>query len=1176
MVSRVKAAAIGRIVSKHSRVPSAASRKSPVSDSEKGSVHSISSKGSTLDREKNDKKAWRKKSKNSVSTMNHFSTPEVENRLSDPVEDMETQEAPDQPKTEEEATVTNREQTGTVEGEEVTVNGDMKADDQQEEEEDDTLVEDDSRSEATFRHVVQSISKLKDTSLSTPCIVRNLPWKIMAMLRTTQSGDRPSKSLGFFLQCNGESESQSWSCQATAELRLINQHGGQDHVKKIMHLFYFKENDWGFSHFLSWNELLDEEKGFVKDDTIILEAHVTADAPHGVSWDSKKLTGHVGLKNQGATCYMNSLLQCLFFTNKLRKAVYLMPTENDDSSRSVPLALQRVFYELQHSDKPVSTKKLTKSFGWETLDSFMQHDVQEFCRVLLDNIESKMKSTCVEGIIPEVFEGKMISYIKCKHINYESIRSEPFYDIQLNIKGKKNVYESFKDYIATEKLEGENKYDAGDNGLQEAEKGVIFTRFPPLLHLQLMRFQYDPHTDSNIKINDRYEFPSKLNLDPFLKDPEDTPADYTLHSVLVHSGDNHGGHYVGFINTSTEGKAQWCKFDDDVVSRCTKKEAIDNNFGGHDEELMVRNCTNAYMLVYIRDSCKYDILQSVSENDIPETLKKTLLEEKRLEAQKRKERNEAHLYMTIQVITEDDFYGYQGNDLYDGDRAHVKDFRVLKKARYAEVMELLAQAMGCRVDQIRIWPFSQRTNQTCRPTAIELEDPNKTILEVADGENMWKIFLETQEAESPNSPLKSFDKETDVLLFLKYYDPVIKQISYVGHIYVPIRTKIQDLLPIMRKKAGFTEKVLLALYEEVKPNLTERIEDLTMQLDKGLEELMDGDIIVFQRDDLEFDQYELPTVKDYFRNLFYRVDVTFCDKNIPGDPGFTLVLSQKMNYTQVAKAVAQHLNTDPMLLQFFRSQGHKDSPGNPLRCTFEGTLRDLLSPGRPRQLKKLYYQKLNIKIDELEIKKQFKCVWVNSKLKEEDLVLYPNRTDTVQQLLDATARNMQLSERGSGKLRLLELTSNKILSQIPGYTFIESLNTSTTKTFRIEEIPMDQLKLGTDEILVPVTHFQKELFNTFGTPFYICVKANESFADIKEKVREQLDISEKEMEKIKFAIVAMGRQRYISEEDGYQVKLVDFQAQLPTGHPPWLGLDHINKNKRARIYSYEKPVKILN
>ena len=53
-----------------------------------------------------------------------------------------------------------------------------------------------------------------------------------------------------------------------------------------------------------------------------------------------------------------------------------MPTESDDTQRSVALALQRVFYELQFSDRPVGTKKLTKSFGWETLDSFMQHDVQ--------------------------------------------------------------------------------------------------------------------------------------------------------------------------------------------------------------------------------------------------------------------------------------------------------------------------------------------------------------------------------------------------------------------------------------------------------------------------------------------------------------------------------------------------------------------------------------------------------------------------------------------------------------------------------------------------------------------------------------------------------------------------------------------------------------------------------
>ena len=31
----------------------------------------------------------------------------------------------------------------------------------------------------------------------------------------------------------------------------------------------------------------------------------------------------------------------------------------------------------------------------------MQHDVQEFLRVLLDKLEVKMKKTCVEGTIPK-------------------------------------------------------------------------------------------------------------------------------------------------------------------------------------------------------------------------------------------------------------------------------------------------------------------------------------------------------------------------------------------------------------------------------------------------------------------------------------------------------------------------------------------------------------------------------------------------------------------------------------------------------------------------------------------------------------------------------------------------------------------------------------------------------
>jgi ubiquitin carboxyl-terminal hydrolase 7 len=73
-------------------------------------------------------------------------------------------------------------------------------------------------------------------------------------------------------------------------------------------------------------------------------------------------------------------------------------------------------------------------------------------------------------------------------------------DIQLNVKGCKNLEESFKDYIAEETLEGDNKYQAEGYGLQDAKKGVIFESFPPVLHLQLKRFEYDIMRDSMVKV----------------------------------------------------------------------------------------------------------------------------------------------------------------------------------------------------------------------------------------------------------------------------------------------------------------------------------------------------------------------------------------------------------------------------------------------------------------------------------------------------------------------------------------------------------------------------------------------------------------------------------------------------------------------------------------------------
>ncbi len=160
------------------------------------------------------------------------------------------------------------------------------------------------------------------------------------------------------------------------------------------------------------------------------------------------------------------------------------------------------------------------------------------------------------------------------------------------------------------------------------------------------------------------------------------------------------------------------------------------------------------------------------------------------------------------------------------------------------------------------------------------------------------------------------------------------------------------------------------------------------------------------------------------------------------------------------------------------------------------------------------------------------------------------------------------------------MISNKIYQEHKDETLLDQLNPAGTKTYRIEEIPADQLELSDNEMLVYTAHYHKDLFSTFGTPFVLRIKEGESFSDVKERLREILDISEKELEKIKFAIVVMGRPTYISEEGDVKVSLKDFQSQTHSaGTPqpkPWLGLDHMNKNKKPRFNYFEKAIKILN
>jgi hypothetical protein len=56
--------------------------------------------------------------------------------------------------------------------------------------------------------------------------------------------------------------------------------------------------------------------------------------------------------------------------------------------------------------------------------------------------------------------------------------------------------------------------------------------------------------------------------------------------------------------------------------------------------------------------------------------------------------------------------------------------------------------------------------------------------------------------------------------------------------------------------------------------MLEHLSDLDLPLDESLEERLDGDTFVFQKKLNGDEEYRLPTCKDYFSHLFYKVQ--FC------------------------------------------------------------------------------------------------------------------------------------------------------------------------------------------------------------------------------------------------------------------------------------------------------------
>ena len=429
---------------------------------------------------------------------------------------------------------------------------------------------------------------------------------------------------------------------------------------------------------------------------------------------AKSKSGFVGLANQGATCYLNSLLQTLFMTPELRLGLYewkYNPQVYEAVDKCIPAQLQRLFVNLQTSElRAIETDALTKSFGWTGMQAFEQQDVDEMSKILFDALEMKFKDTPQAGLVESLYTGEVENYVRCKVCGNKSATTETFTDLKVPVRpfgaqeSIRSLEEGLQKYFQPEVLEGANQYHCDRcNAKCDADRGIQLSKVPYILTVSLTRFEYDWERDCRTKVDDEVTFPFEINMSAFRGSPDPepelepdadvvavpAPVSFEAAVPVVNSGFGNGNaeieergvsdlqvadadhpnsalDYELFSILVHSGGAlgghyycyikdlktkRWIHFNDEDIEEIGE-EKVRAAYGGH-------NTASAYMLFYRRVDPEVNV-ETVSEEDVPEGVlaemnreaeeSRLAKEEKRKDVERRRNTYRLYLYCGEKLV----------------------------------------------------------------------------------------------------------------------------------------------------------------------------------------------------------------------------------------------------------------------------------------------------------------------------------------------------------------------------------------------------------------------------------------------------------------------------------------------------------------------------------------------
>ena len=299
-----------------------------------------------------------------------------------------------------------------------------------------------------------------------------------------------------------------------------------------------------------------------------------------------------GLVNKGSTCYANAVLQCLTHTPPLCEKL-LAREHSNDCARKDNSACWLCWLESHVRNAFLAKTPISPQMGGASIVNAgpgfrtgKQEDAHEYLRHLLDELQQAAKLNSVrnqggrtgqdEDHFPfSLFQGKLISSIKCAKCGTSSPTVDVFEDVTLGITNAGSVRQALKNFTKKERLEGDNAYYCDKCQTKvRASKQLLLRQVPPVVTLQLKRFTKATATAAATKDDKDVQFDEELDISRHLssEDEEATPhVELKLCGVLVHTGSLAYGHYYAFVK-GADGK--WHRMDDQKVTAATPEQVL--------------------------------------------------------------------------------------------------------------------------------------------------------------------------------------------------------------------------------------------------------------------------------------------------------------------------------------------------------------------------------------------------------------------------------------------------------------------------------------------------------------------------------------------------------------------------------------------------------------------------